>query len=922
MAEKDLTGGRGSIPKGSASADVRARFRLDTQQFDKLAAGVKKIRSDFEYLNTSGLKGVNEKLKVTLKLLQDISAVDTGNLNPGGGGSTGGRSAAGGVVDPLKANPGVTNTSSNQIQANQIDARRLTINNFGPGGAGGGGGDAGSTGGRTAGVISQVAQMATYAVTAMDNRINAMYGKALTADKLGVYYQQQMGISQAQYQSTMRQPLTGYRIGEEGVNTLLALQAQTGLKADLNVKGFEGLRSLSGYSLSAGDLAQMTATMSTAQVNNRMTMMLGTGIYGPGGKQRSLDEVIRTGAKNAGLLGNQALLEGARQQGSVSRIRLESMGMGEDIQNLMFDYANAANQFTKKTGGKMGQYDPSNAAHRKIMGIEENFATQAEQTIATKGQRDENFYRDQADNYAQMEQNIQAVTEALGKFEVALKDIIGARIGSKIFGKGSMGSKILGGGLMALGAVAAPATGGMSLGLSALGAVIATGDGNMPAGNTMVPSGYGGKRASFSQVQSNSNVSGLNSKFKERLFKMMADNPNVGIGEGTRSESVQRQLFLSRYKKVTDGGKGDVEWEGDQWKRVSGAPAAPPGHSMHELGLAADLVGDLDWVQKNASRYGLKTFASVNGEPWHVQPAELPNSRFEYEKNGSQWGMPAGATRGAVAIDPSTGEPIGASMVGDSYKNAGGNGGVIQTVNPYAGMSIAEQVSASYENSQMFAQSAKMEGSNSTVVEQSVSGSTTGAQPAGTMDPQALAKMLYKRGFRGKHLVNMLAIAGRESAWTPTAHNGKPPDDSYGLFQINMLGKLGPDRLKKFKISKNEELFNPETNVKAAWILSGGKSENLSPWGIKGDALARTENWMPKAQAAAKAAGVDRGDPMPSPSRGSSSSISVGGSTSITIAPTINMNGSNGNEQDARRIAQSITRMVQEELKKQSMRNN
>jgi len=115
---------------------------------------------------------------------------------------------------------------------------------------------------------------------------------------------------------------------------------------------------------------------------------------------------------------------------------------------------------------------------------------------------------------------------------------------------------------------------------------------------------------------------------------------------------------------------------------------------------------------------------------------------------------------------------------------------------------------------------------------------------------------------------------------------------------------------------------NPETNVKAAWILSGGKSENLSPWGIKGDALARTENWMPKAQAAAKAAGVDRGDPMPSPSRGSSSSISVGGSTSITIAPTINMNGSSGNEQDARRIAQSITRMVQEELKKQSMRNN
>lgn len=924
MAEKDLTGGRGSIPKGSASADVRARFRLDTQQFDKLAAGVKKIRSDFEYLNTSGLKGVNEKLKVTLKLLQDISAVDTGNLNPGGTGGGGGRSAAGGVADPLKSNPGITNTSSNQIQANQIDARKLTINNFGPGGGSGGGGAGGGMPGvgRGVGIVSQVAQMASYAVGAMDSRIDSMYGKSLTADKLGVYYQQQMGISQAQYQSTIRQPLTGYRIGEDGVNTLLALQAQTGLKADLNVKGFEGLRSLTGYSLSTGDLAQMTATMGSAQVNNRMTMMLGTGIYGPGGKQRSLDEVIRTGAKNAGLLGNPALLEGARQSGSVSRMRLEAMGMGEDVQNLMFDYANSANQFTKKTGGRMGQYDPSNTAHRQIMGIEENFATQAEETIATKGRRDENFYRNHADDLAKMEQNIQTVTETLMKFDEALKGIIGARIGSPLIGKGSLGSKIIGGGLVGIGALLAPKTMGLSLGISAFGASMMRGDGNMPAGNTMVPSGYGGKRASFSQVQSNSNVSGLNSKFKERLFKMMADNPNVGIGEGTRSESVQRQLFLSRYKKVTDGGKGDVEWEGAQWKRVSGAPAAPPGHSMHEIGLAADLVGDLDWVQKNASKYGLKTFASVNGEPWHIQPAELPNSRFQYEKNGSQWGMPAGATRGAVATDPGTGEPIGGSMVGDSYKNAGGNGGVIQTVNPYAGMSIAEQVGASYENSQVFSQSAKMQGSNATVVEQSISGSTTGAQPAGSMDPQALAKMLYKRGFRGKHLINMLAISGRESAWTPTAHNGKPPDDSYGLFQINMLGKLGPDRLKKFRISKNEQLFDPETNVRAAWILSGGKSENLKPWGIKGDALARTENWMPKAQAAAKSAGVDRGDPMPSPSRGSSSSISVGGSTSITIAPTINMNGSNGNEQDARRIAQSITRMVQEELKKQSMRNN
>jgi hypothetical protein len=917
--KKDLTGGAGgAIPRGGNSADVRARFRVDTAQLDKLADGIKKIRTDFAWLNTN-LKNINSGLDSTLNKLKQISQIDTSNLSGGGAGGTQGYMGA------QLANS-LVKVDARTIQANQSDASQKIVNIY----QGGGGGYGGGTGGAGAAPVSRVGEFASKAVAALigatDNRINEMYIKSQSADKLGVYYQQQMGISQAQYQSTMRQPLTGYRTGEGSVNQLLALQAATGIKAEGQIKGVEALRTVSGFSLSAGDLSGMAQTLGSAQVNNRMTMMLGTGLYGPGGKQRSMDQVIKMAAQNSGLLGERGakILEGARQDGSVTRTRFSAMGMGTDIQNLVFDYAQSANTFRQKTGGKMGDYDPTNREHTKIMGVEENFATQAEETTARRELRDEAFYKNQADNYAKMEHNLQAVTDALAKFETALKDVIGARIGSKIFGKGSMGSKALGAGMIGAGALLSMTGVGTIPGLILAGAggAVMSGDGNMPAGNTMVPSGFSGKRTTFSQVQNNKNVSGLNSKFRERLFRMMADNPNVGIGEGSRSEATQRQLFLSRYKKVTDGSKGDVEWEGAQWKRVSGAPAAPPGHSMHELGLAADLVGDLKWVQENASKYGLKTFASVNGEPWHVQPEELPNSRYEYEKGGSQWGMPAGAARGAMAVDPSTGEPIGATNVGDSYQKAGGNGGVMQTANPYAGMSIADQIGSAYENSQVFSQSAGAGGSNSTVSEQSVSGSQTSAMPGGAMDPQVLAKMLYKRGFRGKHLINMLAISGRESAWTPTAHNGKPPDNSYGLFQINMLGKLGPDRLKKFNISNYDQLFDPETNVKAAWILSGGKSENLSPWGIKGNALARTESWMPKAQAAAKAAGVDRGDPMPMPTRGGSTSVSVGGNTSVTIAPNITLNGSRNTEQDATRIAETITKMVQEALKKQAMRDN
>ena len=73
------------------------------------------------------------------------------------------------------------------------------------------------------------------------------------------------------------------------------------------------------------------------------------------------------------------------------------------------------------------------------------------------------------------------------------------------------------------------------------------------------------------------------------------------------------------------------------------------------------------------------------------------------------------------------------------------------------------------------------------------------------------------------------AIAMVESGGDPNAHNSTPPDDSYGLWQINMLGALGPERRKQFGISDNSQLYNPETNAKAMAIISqnGG---NFSPW--------------------------------------------------------------------------------------------
>jgi hypothetical protein len=73
------------------------------------------------------------------------------------------------------------------------------------------------------------------------------------------------------------------------------------------------------------------------------------------------------------------------------------------------------------------------------------------------------------------------------------------------------------------------------------------------------------------------------------------------------------------------------------------------------------------------------------------------------------------------------------------------------------------------------------------------------------------------------------AIAMVESGGDPNAHNATPPDDSYGLWQINMLGSLGPARRKQLGISDNSALYDPAINAKAMALISSNGG-NFTPW--------------------------------------------------------------------------------------------
>ena len=100
-----------------------------------------------------------------------------------------------------------------------------------------------------------------------------------------------------------------------------------------------------------------------------------------------------------------------------------------------------------------------------------------------------------------------------------------------------------------------------------------------------------------------------------------------------------------------------------------------------------------------------------------------------------------------------------------------------------------------------------------------------------------LVELLAAVGFEGKALKTAWAVAMRESRGHPTSHNknASTGDNSYGLFQINMIGNLGVERLAKLQdkvgIAKPADLFDPVANAKAAYYMTAGGTD-WGSWGL------------------------------------------------------------------------------------------
>lgn len=118
-----------------------------------------------------------------------------------------------------------------------------------------------------------------------------------------------------------------------------------------------------------------------------------------------------------------------------------------------------------------------------------------------------------------------------------------------------------------------------------------------------------------------------------------------------------------------------------------------------------------------------------------------------------------------------------------------------------------------------------------------------------------LVDLLHAVGFKGQALRHAWAIAMKESRGNPLSHNGnrKTGDNSFGLFQVNMIDSLGQDRRDKFNLEYNAQLLNPVVNAKIAYFMSA-EGKNWRSWkGVNNPVVKKWLKQFPEAHAKALA---------------------------------------------------------------------
>lgn len=116
-----------------------------------------------------------------------------------------------------------------------------------------------------------------------------------------------------------------------------------------------------------------------------------------------------------------------------------------------------------------------------------------------------------------------------------------------------------------------------------------------------------------------------------------------------------------------------------------------------------------------------------------------------------------------------------------------------------------------------------------------------GIAPAGPIPKGAtvgvtdMLRLALNQGLAPEKAILMAAVGMAESTGRTDVVNNNPAtgDNSFGLWQINMIGSLGPSRMAKYGLRSFDDLKDPETNARVMSDILG--SSGINAWGAYKD---------------------------------------------------------------------------------------
>lgn len=108
-------------------------------------------------------------------------------------------------------------------------------------------------------------------------------------------------------------------------------------------------------------------------------------------------------------------------------------------------------------------------------------------------------------------------------------------------------------------------------------------------------------------------------------------------------------------------------------------------------------------------------------------------------------------------------------------------------------------------------------------------------KPGARVGMREYIQLGLQNGLSPEQAILMGAVGMAESSGDSGVRNRNldTGDDSYGLWQVNMLGNLGPDRIRRYGLRSAEDLKDPETNARVMSAIL--RDSGITAWGAYTD---------------------------------------------------------------------------------------